>query len=225
MYFPNWKISPWVSYKPAASDYFLISPLQLLIGSQSSSHLAQWLQPIIQNFSTSSHFISLYDITLMHRGRSASTCKDLWGIINVQAVTLSKTLDSDFYFSALITFFHIILDFSIMQIHCISNSENPLMTKTTFPHFTSFVVTESATCPPHLLSPWTSFSPDLHTFLISLTSRPRRTQHHPFQLCCKVPPYLTLIIPNLKQLTPSSFFITVFQMLTTTRGSYKLWQM
>lgn len=173
------------------------------LSSTAADRLPVLLPPCSMTSSNNSEFLYLVTLRLslwhhtMHRGRSASTCKDLRGVINVQAVTLSKTLDSDFYFSALITFFHIILDFIIMQIHCISNSENPLMTKTTFPHFTSFVVTESAICPPHLLSPWTSFSPDLHTFLISLTSRPRRTQHHPFQLCCKVPPYLTLVVPNL----------------------------
>lgn len=99
-------------------------------------------------FPTLSYFIYLYDITLRHRSRNVSTHKDFWSVINVQAVNLSKTLDLDFYFSAFIAFFHLILDFIILQIHCIWNFENPLLTKTTFPHSTSFILTESATGRP-----------------------------------------------------------------------------
>lgn len=74
------------------------------------SHLVQWHQQVIQNLFTLSHFIHLYDITVIHKSRNVS--KDFWSLIKAQAMNLSRTLDSDFLFLSFNYLFLLYLRFS-----------------------------------------------------------------------------------------------------------------
>lgn len=139
-------------------------------------------------------------------------------------MNLSKTLDLNFlvlssnYLLRLHLRFHHSTDPLYLSLWKSQNFSSP--TYFFYSHWTCYLPSS----PPQ---PLDLFPPDLHTFLVSLTTRPRWThydpfrQFHPFQYRSFLPTsdYTKPKVTNLIIL----FLHYNFWMLNTTRGSHKRW--